>query len=57
MFKIRYKIIEDTELEPLELKGADGYFQFQIADETYGIYIPQDTNVFTVSIYWCFFIF
>ena len=57
MFKIRYKIIDNIELESWELKGTDGYLEFQIVDETYGIYMPENIDVFMVSIYWWFYYF
>lgn len=57
MFAIRYKVFEDEELELEELRGADGYFEFQVVDETYGIYIPENIDVFSVSIYWWFYYF
>ncbi len=57
MFRIRYKIMDDVVLESWELKGADGYFEFQVGDETYGIFIPENIDVFMVSIYWWFYYF
>lgn len=58
MFKIRYKIIDDEDLEPWELRGADGYLEFQVVDEIYGIYLEEDIDVFSVSIFWwlCYFL-
>ena len=41
MFNIRYKILEDEDIEPYELKGEYGYFEFQTNDEIYGIYIDE----------------
>ncbi|WP_155273097.1 hypothetical protein [Lysinibacillus sphaericus] len=41
MFKISFKIFENDSEEGMELNGADGYFQFEIDNETYGIYIPD----------------
>lgn len=51
MFKIRYKLFENENVEETELNGADGYFQFEIDYETYGIFIPEDIDEFSVSIY------
>ncbi|KGR85332.1 hypothetical protein [Lysinibacillus odysseyi] len=52
MFKISYKIFENENVEEMELNGADGYFQFKIDNETYGIFIPENIDEFSVSIYW-----
>ncbi|GHU61530.1 hypothetical protein FACS189418_1330 [Clostridia bacterium] len=57
MFEIRFKVFEDKGLESHELKGANGYFEFQVENETYGIYIPENIDVFSVSIYWWFYYF
>lgn len=52
MFKISFKIFENENVEEMELNGADGYFQFEIDNETYGIFIPEEIDEFSVSIYW-----
>lgn len=52
MFKINFKIFGNENVEEMELNGADGYFQFKIDNETYGIFIPEDIDEFSVSIYW-----
>ncbi|SFC91815.1 hypothetical protein SAMN05443252_108104 [Bacillus sp. OV322] len=57
MFKISYKIFENNSLDEMELNGADGYFQFEIDNETYGILIPEDIDEFSVSIYWWLYYF
>lgn len=57
MFKISFKIFENDSVEEMELNGADGYFQFEIDNETYGIFIPENIDVFSVSIYWWLYYF
>ena len=57
MFNIRYKILEDEDIESYELKGEYGYFEFQTNDEVYGIYIDEILDIFSVSIYWWFYYF
>ncbi|MDL2302484.1 hypothetical protein LJC58_09030 [Lachnospiraceae bacterium OttesenSCG-928-D06] len=55
MFKIRYKIFADEELEDYEISGENGYFELTFVDEIYGIYISEDIDIFSVSIYWWFY--
>ncbi len=57
MFKISFKIFENDSVEEMELNGADGYLQFEIDNETYGIFIPEDIDEFSVSIYWWLYYF
>ncbi|WP_146553495.1 hypothetical protein [Rummeliibacillus sp. SL167] len=57
MFKISFKIFENDSVEEMELNGADGYFQFEIDNETYGIFIPEDIDEFSVSVYWWLYYF
>lgn len=57
MFEIRYKVFGDRELEAGELKGEEGYFEFKVQDEAYGIFISEDIDEFSVSIYWWFYYF
>ncbi|MGE7912638.1 hypothetical protein [Lysinibacillus xylanilyticus] len=57
MFKINFKIFENDSVEEMELNGADGYLQFEIDNETYGIFIPEDIDEFSVSIYWWLYYF
>lgn len=57
MFKITFKAFENDILEEMELNGADGYFQFEIRNETYGIFITKDIDEFSVSIYWWLYYF
>ncbi|WII39026.1 hypothetical protein [Paenibacillus thiaminolyticus] len=57
MFKISFKIFENENAEEMELNGSDGYFQFKIDNETYGIFIPEDIDEFSVSIYWWLYYF
>lgn len=57
MFKIKFKVFENNDTDEIELNGADGYFQFQIENEAYGIYIAEDIEEFSVSIYWWFYYF
>lgn len=57
MFKINFKIFENDSVEEMELNGADGYLQFEIDNETYGIFIPEDIAEFSVSIYWWLYYF
>ncbi len=52
MFKISYKLFENENVEGNELNGADGYFQFEIDNETYGIFITEEIDDFSVSVYW-----
>ncbi|MGY3187344.1 hypothetical protein ACVWXS_002048 [Lysinibacillus sp. TE18511] len=54
MFCINYKVIFD---DISELKGADGYFQIQVDDEIYGLYLQDDLDSFSVSVYWWFVYF
>lgn len=55
MFKIRYRIFEEEEVEDYEIYGEYGYFELTIVDETYGVFILEDIDVFSVSIYWWFY--
>ena len=57
MFNMSFKIFENDSVEEMELNGADGYFQFEIDNETYGIFIPEDIDEFSVSIYWWLYYF
>ncbi|MCM3359755.1 hypothetical protein [Psychrobacillus sp. MER TA 171] len=57
MFEICFKIFENENVEEMELNGADGYFQFIIDNETYGIIIPEEIDEFSVSIYWWVYYF
>lgn len=57
MFNMRFKIFENDCVEETELNGADGYFQFEIDNETYGIFISEDIGEFSVSIYWWLYYF
>lgn len=52
MFEISFKIFENENVDKTELNGEDGYFQFTIDNETYGIFISEDIDEFSVSIYW-----
>ncbi|KOO43027.1 hypothetical protein [Priestia koreensis] len=52
MFNISFKIFENDGAVEKEINGADGYFQFEICDETYGILITENIDEFSVSIYW-----
>lgn len=54
MFSINYKVFFD---DVSELKGEDGYFQIQVDDETYGLYLQDDLDSFSVSVYWWFVYF
>ncbi|MGA3599132.1 hypothetical protein [Lysinibacillus agricola] len=54
MFSINYKVFFD---DISELKGADGYFQIQVDDEIYGLYLQDDLDSFSVSVYWWFVYF
>ncbi len=57
MFYIRYKILENEDIEPYELQGEYGYFEFRANDEIYGYYIDENLDIFAVSIYWWFYYF
>lgn len=57
MFKISFKIFENDSVEEMELNGADGYFQFEIDNKTYGIFIPEEIDEFSVSVYWWLYYF
>ncbi|MEY9973250.1 hypothetical protein ABH966_003634 [Lysinibacillus sp. RC46] len=57
MFNMSFKIFKNDSVEEMELNGADGYFQFEIDNETYGIFIPEDIDEFSVSIYWWLYYF
>ncbi|WP_427108145.1 hypothetical protein [Lysinibacillus xylanilyticus] len=52
-----FKIFENDSVEEMELNGADGYFQFEIDNETYGIFISEDIDEFSVFIYWWLYYF
>lgn len=57
MFKISYKLFESEDVEGNELNGTEGYFQFEIDNETYGIFITEEIDDFTVSVYWWLYYF
>lgn len=57
MFKISYKLFESENVEGNELNGTEGYFQFEIDNETYGIFITEEIDDFSVSVYWWFYYF
>ncbi|WP_042473860.1 hypothetical protein [Bacillus ndiopicus] len=57
IFNISFKVFENENVGEMELNGTEGYFQFEIDNETYGIYIPEDIDEFSVSIYWWLYYF
>ncbi|GGD03845.1 hypothetical protein [Enterococcus wangshanyuanii] len=49
MFEIKFKIFENDELE--KFTGEYGYFSFNIDNESYGILLEEEIDVFSVSVY------